>query len=305
MKLISFLRVIKFGLKNFWRNIWLSLATTFVMVLTLFTISSLFVLSILGNVALDSVKEKIDISVYLKPEVKEEEISEIKNSLVALPEVKSIDFISKDKAMELFKEKHEKNTLILSSIEELESNPLQASLIVKARYPEDYSIISDLLKGDRYVSVIDKVTFEDNKTIIDKIANTTDLIKKIGIIIGIIFSLIAVVFMFNTIRLTIYAQKDEVKVMRLIGAKNWFIRMPFILEGVIYGVISSIISTLILYFILKYTSPYLSSFVEDPNFSALSYLNVKIVYIFALQLGLGVFLSIISSFIALRKYLRV
>lgn len=281
------------------------MATTFVVVLTLFTISSLFVLSLLGNVALDSLKEKIDISVYLKPEVKDEEVSEVRNNLIALPEVKSIDYISKDRAMELFKEKHEKNTLILSSIEELESNPLQASLIVKARYPEDYSIISDLLKRDQYASVIDKVTFEDNKTVIDKISNTTELIKKLGIIIGLIFSLITVVFMFNTIRLTIYAQKDEVRVMRLIGAKNWFIRMPFILEGAIYGVISSIISTLILYFILKYASPYLSGFVEDPNFNALSYLNFKIYYIFAMQLVLGVFLSIISSFIALRKYLKV
>lgn len=305
MKLISIFRVIKFGAKNFWRNIWLSIATTFVMVLTLSTISSLLILNMLGKTALDSIKEKIDISVYLKPASKEEDINEIKNGLMSLPEVKSIDIISKEAALDIFKEKHSDNPLILSSIDELEENPMQASLIVKARNPEDYTIISNLLGKDQYKKLIDKVTFEDNQEIIEKITNTISTVEKVGIAISLAFSLITIIFMFNTIRLTIYAQKDEIKVMKLVGATNQFIRLPYILESILYGVIASLICTSLIYFSLKYFSPHITNFIEGQSIDIFSYLNTQIWYLLLLQIGLGVLLSMISSFIALRKYLRV
>jgi cell division transport system permease protein len=305
MKTISILRVIKFGLKNFGRNIWLSLATTFVMMLTLLTISSLLILNILGKTTLNSIKEKIDISVYLKPAVQEEDINEVKNGLMSLAEVKSIDFISKEDALESFKKKHGDNPLILSSIEEIKENPMQASLIVKARNPEDYAIISDLLARDQYKKIIDKVTFEDNKKIIEKITSTTNTIEKIGVAVSLAFIFITVILMFNTIRLTIYAQKDEIKVMRLVGATNQFIRLPYILESILYGLIASALCAALLYFSLKYFSPHITNFIEGEPIDIFAYLNTRIWYLLGLQIVLGIFLSMISSFIALRKYLRV
>lgn len=305
MKIISFLRIIKFGLKNFWRNIWLTLATTFVMILTLFTISSLVILSMLGTTALKSVKEKVDISVYLNPEIKDEKVDEIRSNLIAMSEVRTIDYVSKEKALESFKEEHGDDDLIISSVDELDENPLQPSLVIKARYPEDYSIISDFLEKDDYKEHIDKVTFEDNRDIIDKIDNTTDLVERVGIIISLIFGLITIIFMFNTIRLTIYAQKDEIKIMRLIGAKNLFIRFPFIIESILYAIIASIIATALLYFLLKYGSSYITEFIGDQQFNIVSFTNSKILYLFVLQIGLGILLSIVSSYIALRKYLKV
>lgn len=305
MKLVSLLRVIKFGVKNFWRNIWLSIATTLVMILTLFTISSLLILNILGKTALDSVKAKIDISVYLKSTAKEEDINEIKNGLMSLPEVKSIDVISKEEALNIFKEKHRDNPLILSSIEELGENPMQASLIVKARNPEDYTIISNLLEKDQYKKIIDKVTFEDNQKIIEKIISMTMAIEKAGIAISLIFGLITVIFMFNTIKLTIYAQKDEIKVMRLVGATSQFIRLPYILESILYGMIASFICTGLIYFLLKYFSPPITSFIEGEPSNLFTYLNIRIWQLLFLQMGVGIILSIISSSMALRKYLQI
>jgi len=305
MKIVSFLRVLKFGLNNFYRNIWLSLATTLVMVLTLFTVSSLIILSIIGTSALFAVKERVDISVYLNPSVKENEISELKNDLQVMPEVKSAEFISKDEALELFKEKHQDDSLIISSIDELDKNPLQASFVIKARYPEDYSIISDSLKDDEYNSIVQKVTFEDNESIINKINSTTDFVEKTGIIASIVFSFITIIFMFNTIRLAIYSQKDEIKVMRLIGAKNLFIRVPFFIEGIIYALIASILSSIVLYFLLEYSSPYIVEFIGSDQLDIISLTNQNIAYLVLLQLGLGVVLSFISTFIAIRKYLKV
>lgn len=305
MKLVSFFRVLKFGLNNFWRNIWLSIATTFIMILTLFMVSSLVILSMLGKSALSSFKEKVDISAYLNPEVKESEISEIRTSLQAMSEVKTIEFVSKEKALELFKEKHQDDPLIISSVDELEKNPLQASFVIKARYPEDYAVISEYLKNEKYKNIIEKITFEDNKNIINKINNTTNITARTGIIISLLFSFITVIFMFNTIRLAIYAQKEEIKVMRLIGAKNLFIRLPFVIESILYAIIASMFSSVILYFLMKYSSPYITEFIGDQQFNVISYVNDRILYIFILQLGLGILLSIISSFIALRKYLKV
>lgn len=305
MKITSFLRVLKFGLNNFYRNIWLSLATTLVMVLTLFTVSSLVILSIMGQSALVSVKDRVDISVYLNPSVKENEISEIKNDLQVLPEVKSIEFISKEEALDLFKEKHQDDSLIISSIEELDKNPLQASFTIKARYPEDYSYISDYLKDDQYEAIVEKVTFEDNEKIINKIDSTTKLIERIGIIASIVFSFITVIFMFNTIRLAIYAQKDEIKVMRLIGAKNLFIRAPFFIESIIYALIASILSSVIIYFLLRYSFPYITEFIGSDQLSIIAFTGKNILYLVFIQLGLGVLLSIISTYIAIRKYLKV
>lgn len=304
MKIISFFRVIKFSLKNFWRNIWLTIATTLVMILTLFTISSLIILSMLGSTALNSLKEKVDISVYLNPDAKDEEVDEIRNNLISMPEVRTIDYISKEQALELFKEKHSDDDLIISSVDELEKNPLQPSLVVKARYPEDYSIISDFLGQDNYKKYIDKITFEDNRTIIDKIGNTTNMVERVGVIISIVFGVITVIFMFNTIRLTIYAQKDEIKIMRLIGAKNLFIRMPFILESILYALIASVISSAMLYFLLRYSAPYITRFIGDLQLDVVSFTDNRIFYLFILQIGLGVGLSIVSSYIALRKYLK-
>jgi len=305
MKIISFVRVLKFGLNNFYRNIWLSLATTLVMILTLFTVSSLLILSIIGTSALVIVKDRVDISIYLNPEVKENKISELKNILRAMPEVKSVEFISKEDALELFKEKHQDDSLIISSINELDKNPLQATFVIKARYPEDYSIISNSLKTAEYKDIIEKITFEDNKSIIDKINSTTDFIEKTGIIASLVFSFITIIFMFNTIRLAIYSQKDEIKVMRLIGAKNLFIRAPFFIEGIIYALIASILSSVVLYFLLRYSSPYIIEFIGNDQLDIISLTNKNILYLVLLQLGLGIALSFISTFIAIRKYLKI
>lgn len=305
MKITSFFRVLKFGFKSFYRNIWLSLATTLVLVLTLFTVSSLIILSIVGRSALLSVKERVDVSVYLNPDVRENEINELKNDLEVMPEIKTVEFISKEEALELFKEKHQDDSLIISSIEELNQNPLQASFVIKARYSEDYSYISDILKEDKYSNIVEKITFDDNESIINKINSTTNFIERSGVIASVAFSFITVIFMFNTIRLAIYAQKDEIRVMRLIGARNLFIRVPFFIEGVIYALIASIISSIILYFLSRYTSPYILEFLGTDQASLLVLKGKNILYLVLLQLGLGIILSVISTYIAIRKYLKI
>lgn len=305
MKLISLSRVTRFGFKNFWRNGWLSFATTLIMVLTLFFISTLIILNILLGLTLNSFKEKIDISIYFEPEVSEKDLSGLQNELESMREVKSLEIISKEKAIEIFNEKHKSNPEITALLAELEENPFQVSLIVKAQNPEDYAIIADRLEDTQYKNLIDKVTYEDNKTVIQKITNISNTISRVGLIVGLVFSFVAIIFMFNTIRMTIFTQREEIKIMRLVGATSAFVRMPFIVEGVLYGVIASFINTSLLYFALKYLSPKFLQFIGSPSLDLFAYFTFHIIIIILLQIVIASFLGIVSSIVATWRYLRV
>lgn len=305
MSIISFFRIIKLGVVNFWRNIWLSVATTFIMVLTLFLISTLVIINIIGNIALDTVKEKVDISVFLNSETTEAQINQVKNKLLSLSEVKSIDYITKEQALKEFKEKHKGEEKLLASIEELEMNPLESSLIVKAKNPEDYALISEALSDDKFKDVIRKVTFEDNKRVIDRLTSISSTVEKAIIGISFVFGFIAVIMVFNTIRMTIYSQREEIKIMKLVGATNSFVRTPFILEGSLYGIFGSLLSCVVLYPLLHYFSPRINAFLEYQGVDIFTYFTEHIIIIMAIQMVLGVLLGVISSYIAIRKYLRV
>lgn len=305
MKFISLIRASRFGLKNFWRNGWLSFATTFIMVLMLFFISLLIILNILLNLALVSLKEKIDISIYFKPEVNEKDVSSLKNELEAMRETKSVKIISKEEAIKIFNEKHKSDPSITALLAELEENPFQISMVVKARNPEDYIVITDRLKDARYKNIIDKITYEDNKTVIQKISKISNTTQKVGIFVGLVFGLIAIIFTFNTVRMTIFTQKEEIKTMRLVGATNAFIRLPFMIEGALYGIIGSIINTAALYFSLKYFSPKFLYFLGFPSLDLFSYFTSNFLSTFLWQIVFAVFLGIISSVVATWRYLRI
>lgn len=301
----SLFRVIKFGFMNFWRNIWLSFATTLIMVLTLFTISLLIVLNLYGNIIMDSIKDKIDVTVFLKEDTTKLQIDELKNSLLNLSEVDDVKFVSKDQALEEFQQKHGDNPLIMSSIAELEGNPLRDTLVIRAKNLDQYNAIKNFLDSENYKLIIEKFTFDDNKEIINKISSTLSIIKRIGIGVSIIFCIIVVLVIFNTIRMTIYTQKDEISIMRLVGATNAFIEIPFIIEGMLYGIFASIISTLILYPLVLYSSPKISQFFQLVNVDVIQIINKNLLIIVGAQLLLGMFLGVVSSAIAIRKYLKV
>lgn len=299
----TFKRIIKSGLKNFWRNGWLSAATISVMVLTLIVISTLLMVNLVAGVVLNNLQEKIDISVYFKSEAPEEDILIVKSQLEKLVEVKRVDYISREDALLKFRERHQDNPYLIQSLQELGENPLEASLNIKAGDPSQYERISDFLEGISYSTVIDKVDYRQNKEVIDRLSNIIINVKLIGLSLSGILILIVILVTFSAIRLAIYSAREEIKVMRLVGANNWFIRGPFVVEGALYGIISSLITLAILYPIFWALSPKLSGFLSISNFFA--YFQANFWAFLALLLGLGVILGIVSSFLAMRKYLRV
>src|SRR3989344_3809902 len=251
-------RIIKYGLKNFWRQRLISLATLTIILLALLVFQGLLIFNSVMNDLLVSIQDKIDISVYFKTNAPEDEILRLKRSLEGLAEVKSVEYISREKALEIFKARHanDEDDSIIRAIEELGENPLPASLNIKAHDPTKYKVIAAYLEGESLKNIIDKVSYSQNQVVIDKLASIIDISKRAGIILTIVLSLVAIVVSFNTILLAIYSNREEIGIMRLVGASNAFIRGPFIVEGIIYGTVASIISLLITIPIIYSVSPY-------------------------------------------------
>ncbi len=303
--MISFLRALKFAFQSFYRNVWLSIATILILVLTLFSVSLVGTVNFIGDRAIKSVKDKVDLSVYFYPDVGEKEIQAIQAKLQTLPSVKEIDYIPKDEALEQFKERHKDDPVIQETLEILEDNPLGATLIIQARDIEKYADISAALADAEYADLIYDKDIEDYQAIITRLSNLTDRIYNIAFILTLVFIIIAILVIFNTIRITIYTHREEIGIMRLVGATNWFIRGPFILESVIYAIISTFVTMGLLYPLINLASPQVNNFFEGYDLNLSSYFITHFIEIFALQLIVAVLISVISSMIAVGRHLRV
>ncbi|MCX6762293.1 MAG: permease-like cell division protein FtsX [Candidatus Moranbacteria bacterium] len=302
MLLLTLSRTFKSGFTHFRRNGWLSFAVISIISLTLLIISTLIVLSIAANLVIRSVQDKVDISVYFKGDVEESKILEFRSNVLQYKEVKSADYVSKDRALDEFKSKNSDNPLILQSIEAIGDNPLSASINIKAVTPDKYDIIATAIQNSSFRDNISRINYAKNKIVIERLNNVLSTARKVGIMLATIFSLIAVLITFNAVRITIYAHRQEIEIMRLVGASNHYIRMPFIFEGIIYGSISAIVVMLILFPLVKIATPYIAGAVsvKEVQDSFIHYLWL----IFLVQLITGVALGTISSFIAIRRYLK-
>ena len=281
----------------------ISVATLTVMLLALLVFSSLIIFNVVAVSALNSIQEKIDISVYFKTTAPEDEILRIKQSLEGLNEVKNVNYVSRDRALEIFKEKHASDAAITQAVNELETNPLEASLNIKANDPGNYSVIASYLNNDSLKDYVDKVSYAQNQVVIDRLASIINVSRQAGVGLTAILAIVAVLVVFNTILLAIYSNRESIEIMRLVGASNMFIRGPYIIEGIIYGTISATLCMTILFPVVYFISPYVKIFIPDMNL--LSYFTSHFFQLFAYQLLFGVGIGIISSFIAIRRYLRI
>lgn len=306
MTITKLKRIIKTGFVNFWRNGWISLATVLVMVITLFTIGSLiFSRAILGSI-ISQIQDKVDISIYIKTDAYEQNIFMLKNSLSKLAEVKGVEYITADQALADFKERHKENALIIQSLDELGQNPLGAVLNVKAKEPSQYETVAKFLESESAAgeaSIVDKINYYQNKKVIERLTKILDAARKLGTAVSMILVLISVAVAYNTIRLAIYVSREEIGVMRLVGASNRLVSGPFIVEGIMYGIISSIIAMVIFYPLTLWLGPMTANFFSGVNL--FKYYVANFGQIFAVLLLVGTGLGILSSYFAVRRYLNV
>lgn len=306
-------RVFKTALVNFWRNGSINIATTGIMTVTLLSISILVILTFLGNSLVENFKSKIDISVYFLSEAPEADILKVRDEVVALPEVREVFYTSKDEAWNNFKAQYSDNSIISQGVGELDENPLFATLSIKARNIDQYSKINGFLSNPSFKDTIKKVSFDENKTQIDKLSLITKTAQKDGAIVILVFVVISLFVVFNAIRLTMYNYKQEVKIMNLVGAGKWYIQTPFIIEGALYGVIGSVLSISILAGMIFLTKDvkniesflYGGSLTDFFKGSLTEYFMNNFLLIFGMQLAAGIAIGVLSSLIAIRKYMRI
>ena len=301
-------RIIKYGSVNFIRNSFVSLSTMLVMTITLFVIGSLIFIGATLNATLNQVRDKVDINVYFVPSADEGSILALKKSIEALPEVKSAEYVSREQALENFRARHQNDQLTLQALEELEENPLGASLSIRAKETSQYEGIAAFLENDAAVSpgtlpIIEKVNFFQNKVAIDRLSRIIDSADRFGIGIIIFLLIASIMITFNTIRLAIYTARDEISVMKLVGAGNWYVRGPFVFEGVLYGVVAGILTLILFYPLTLWLGPLTEGFFNDINI--FQYYLDNFGQIFLIIMGTGVVLGAISSYLAVRRYLRV
>jgi len=299
--MINFFRIIKKGITNFQRNGWLSTATISIMLITLFVLGSLYIINDLAKVVTHDLQDTIDVSAYFKEDAPEDKILEARKIILKDPNVKSVDYISKEEAFEIFKEKHKDDATIIDSLQEISENPLFATLNIKANDLDNYPKIVDALKNSQYNQYIREINYEKNKESITRFSSIISFIKKIGLFTALILAVIVILVTFNTIRLTIYTHRQEIEIMKLVGGTNWFIRGPFIVEGILYGIFASALAMFILYIGVSAISARITGFLPSSDLSSFYFANFW--YLLSIELISGILLGSISSFIAIRKYL--
>ena len=307
MMMTKIKRVLKAGFVNFWRNGWVSLATVLIMIITLFTMMSLVFARAVLLSTLDELQNKVDISVYFKTDADEPDILSLKDALSELSEVKSVEYISREQALANFKNRHKDNALITQSLDELGDNPLGAAINIKAKDTSQYAGIAKFLE-DRRVSegvgsIIDKVNYRQNKLVIERLSRILDSAKRLGFGVSVILLIISVLVTFNTIRLAIYTAREEISVMKLVGASNRFISGPFVVEGFMYGAIAGLATMVLFYPVTMWLGPITEGFFGGINLY--DYYLSNFVQIFLLLISVGVILGAFSSMVAIRRYLRV
>ncbi len=305
----TFRRIVRTGLLNFVRNAWLAIAAIAVMVVTLTIILFSIVANATFSNTIQQITDKINISVYLKDDITTSQRTELMDQLKTLPNVKDVRYVSKADALTKYRSDNAGNQSLLQAVSET-GNPLPASLSIDPVDPGQIQSIKDFLDKPTnkiYQDPQAGTSYSgDRKAAIDKIAHATNVLQRVGVIAVLVFAVISVLIIFNTIQMAIFNRRDELTIMRLLGATTWYIRGPFVVESIMYGVIAAVASIVIVnsVFITASSALQASSLgLLDIEYSG-RYFHMHFWKLLGLQLSIGVVIGAVSSVIATRRYLK-
>jgi cell division transport system permease protein len=305
---VTFMRMCRYGINNFTRNAWLTIAATAVMTITLFVIFTSFTARNVLIDTLSDVQDKVQMSIYLKTETPSEEVTKVVSEVDKLSSVISVETISPDDARTDFISKNKEDSDALNAVKEA-TNKFPWAINIKVVDINDTSQLSDFVNNNTYAK--DRLdpsrppSFAGTKKqTIGTIARAVDFAQKVGIGASAIFVLISMLIIFNTIRMAIFNRKEEIQMMKLIGAERSFIRGPFIVEAIVYGFFAAIIASGLGYGILFAAAPTLSSYAINIA-PTIELLTVYVGFVLLAMILIGAFIGIISSLMATRRYLKL
>src|SRR3989338_6686378 len=297
------LRVLKLGLVNFIRNAWLSFASTAVITITLFIVGVFAIQSIVILNTTQGIQDKLDLSVYFNDDVPEETIQEIRRTVANRPDVKSVEFVSKERAFQIWQERRTSEKV--KSLITPEDNPLPRSLTIQANDPAQLGMIARVFENRQYESLIRRISYQDNESIIESLVATAQTVRTNGWILAGIFFVLSFILIYNTTRIVILSRSNEIEIMRLVGSTEQFVRWPFLVEASLFGVLGTILALPALYLFLRYDLASSTPLLSIAKFLApdmLDFFINHLVWITLLFLVLGVTTAILLSYMAVRRY---
>lgn len=302
--LISFGRAFKFSLQDIFRNVWLSVVTVMILTLALFSVNLLIAVQVISSAAVGTVRDKIDISLYLRNEAAESDILALRAQISALDNVREVTYISKQTALENFQKRHQNNPDVINALRELDSNPLSPSLVINPKNLDNYDdLITELNKLSN--PIIESRNFDNNKLLLEKINTITQRVSEVGFFVSLLFIFITLLVLYNTIRVAIYTHRQEIAIMRLVGASSWFIRAPFLISSIIYTLIGLLVTGVIFYFFLTLLQPYLETFFLNYDINIITYFKANLLRLLVLEFVGAAVINMIASLVAVRKYSNI
>jgi len=300
----KFIRIIKFAWQNLGRNLWLTIMTVVVLSVTLFSVNVLLSLNVVTGAVAKSLENRIDVSVYVKAGATDDEKNSLRSYLVGLPQTADVKTVSPEDALAAFRVRHANDPEVLKALDEVGENPLGATYIVTAKSLDQYPAIIAALDHPAYRDLITEKNFEDYSTLIAKVRDIRDRASGFGIALLAVFALLAMIIMVNVVRVAIFTHKEEIGIMKLVGANGSFIRGPYLIESVILSFLALVISSAGIAAAAYFGSPYLASFLgTDPG--VVSFFVGNAALIAGAEFAALVALTGIASSYAVGRYMKV
>lgn len=301
----SFLRIIRFGLQSILRNFWLSFVTVSVFCLTLLTVNAVIVLNVLAQASVQSVEERVQVTVYFTSDATEGMVKNVQAYLLGISQVKEVSYITAEEALESFKARHAADPVILAALEEVDGNPLGQAIKIRAYNASDFAFIIEALNTPEYSPYIKEKNYNDYTSALEALSDFSTKVRFGFLVLAAFFGFIAMLIVFNTIRVAIYVHRDEIGIMKLVGATDWIVRGPFLFEAVFYACVATALMAGAMYGILNAANPYILQFFAGVDVDLVGYFAENGIIIFGGQfLGLSL-IGLGTTAVAMQKYLRV
>ena len=288
------MKFFKTAWKNIRRSPYQAIAAIFVMMLTFLAFSFFSLIFYSSAKVVSYFESKPQVTAFFKDEAKNDEIDSLKNSLSKSGLIASVKFVSKDEALKIYKEQNKNDPLLLDLVT---ADILPSSLEISTHEIEDLNLVSDTLKKS---AIVQEVVFQ--KDVVATLTTWTNALRKVGVFIVVLLALVSIFIMVTIIGIKVSQKRDDIETMRLIGAGSWYVRWPFIIEGVFYGLIGAMIGWLISVGVLLYSTPYFSSFLRGIPIFPIS--PVFLLELLCIEIIFAIILGAFSSYLAVLRYLK-
>lgn len=302
--LIYWQRIMRTAWNGFRRNGWLSLAAVFIMAQALLIVSILVSLNMVIGASISAINERIDVAVFLKDTATQDQAMALKTEIEAYPGVRQVVYVSPQEALDKFLEEN-RNRSIIREVVPADDNFLPASLEIKAASPSVIAGVVEQARSSTYAGLISDTSLEDNQKLIERLRSLGAFVQNTSLVLAGVLVVLALLIIFNTIRITIFTRRREIEIMKLVGATDWYIRWPFIMEGAIYAIVATILTMMVvglLYWI--FVSPMVQSQVSSVNAGGL-FTPQFFLMLAGLQLVLSLVVGMTSSYWATKKHLTI